>query len=204
MNGSVGCPFSRAKHTFAVAVVVGASVFCLPTQSAAQAFVYPFLGYNFSGDSGCPEITDCEDKNLNWGVSLGAVGGIVGAELEFAHTDNFFGETIGTKTSVTTIMGHFLLAPKFGPIQPYGLAGLGVIRSKAEVTAGTSVDNGENDFGYDIGGGLMVFFGEHVGARADIRYFRSFSAVDLLDLEVLLGEDKLDFGRFSGGVVFKF
>lgn len=195
--------FARAKHMFAVAVVVGAAVLCLPTQSAAQAFVYPFLGYNFGGDSGCPEITGCEDKNLNWGVSLGAVGGIVGAELEFAHTDNFFGETVGTKTTVTTIMGHFLLAPKFGPIQPYGLAGLGLIRSNADVTGGTTLEESQNDFGYDIGGGLMVFFGEHVGARADVRFFQSFSAVNLLGLD-FLREDKLDFGRFSGGVVFKF
>ena len=196
--------FARAKTMFAVAVVVGAAVLCLPTQSAAQAFIYPFLGYNFGGDSGCPEITDCEDKNLNWGVSLGAVGGIVGAELEFAFIDSFFGETSVTKTSVTTIFGHFLLAPKFGPIQPYGLAGLGVIRSNVEVTGGTSLEDGENDFGYDIGGGLMVFFGEHVGARADFRYFRSFSAFDLFDLDVVVDEDKLDFGRFSGGIVFKF
>ncbi len=52
---------------------------------------------------------------------------------------------------MTAIMGHFLLAPKFGPIQPYGLAGLGLIRSNVEVTAGTSVDEGQNDFGYDVG-----------------------------------------------------
>lgn len=193
----------RTNHRPAVAIVVAVAALCLPTPSAAQAFIYPFLGYNFSGDSGCPEITGCEDKNLNWGVSLGAVGGIVGAELEFAHTDNFFGETVGRKTTVTTIMGHFLLAPKFGPIQPYGLAGLGVIRSNVDVTAGTPLEESENDFGYDIGGGLMVFFGEHVGARADVRYFQSFSAVNLLGLD-FLQEEKLDFGRFSGGVVFKF
>jgi opacity protein-like surface antigen len=188
---------------FAVAVVVGAAVLCLPTQSAAQAFVYPFLGYNFGGDSGCPEITGCEDKNLNWGVSLGAVGGIVGAELEFAYTDSFFGETSQTTTSVTTIMGNFLLAPRFGPIQPYGVAGLGLIRSKVDLTAGTSVDEDQNNFGYDVGGGLMVFFGRHVGVRADVRYFRSFSVLNLIDLD-FLRENKLDFGRFSGGVIFKF
>ncbi len=189
----------------AVAVVVGMAVLCLPAQSAAQAFVNPFVGYNFSGDAGCPEITGCEDKNLNWGVSLGAVGGIVGAELEFGYTDSFFGETSQTTTSVTTIMGNFLLAPRFGPIQPYGVAGLGLIRSKVEVTEGTSVDESENDFGYDVGGGLMIFFGRHVGVRADVRYFRSFSVLNLFPSDLdFLRENKLDFGRFSGGVIFKF
>jgi opacity protein-like surface antigen len=194
---------ARTKQMFAVAVVVGVVALGLPAQSAAQAFVNPFFGYNFSGDSGCPEITGCEDKNLNWGVSLGAVGGIVGAELEFAYTDSFFGETSQTTTSVTTIMGNFLLAPRFGPIQPYGVAGLGLIRSKVDLTAGTSVDEDQNNFGYDVGGGLMVFFGRHVGVRADVRYFRSFSVLNLLDLD-FLRENKLDFGRFSGGVIFKF
>jgi opacity protein-like surface antigen len=194
---------ARTKQMFAVAVVVGVVALGLPAQLAAQAFVNPFFGYNFSGDSGCPEITGCEDKNLNWGVSLGAVGGIVGAELEFAYTDSFFGETSQTTTSVTTIMGNFLLAPRFGPIQPYGVAGLGLIRSKVDLTAGTSVDEDQNNFGYDVGGGLMVFFGRHVGVRADVRYFRSFSVLNLLDLD-FLRENKLDFGRFSGGVIFKF
>jgi opacity protein-like surface antigen len=193
----------RTTHMLAVAVVVALAVLCLPAPSAAQVFVNPFLGYNFRGDSGCPEIPGCEDKRLNWGVSLGAVGRIFGAEVEFARTDGFFGETAETRTSVTTIMGHFLLAPRFGPIQPYGLAGLGLIRSNVDATAGTSPDGDQNDLGYDVGGGLMVFFGRHVGARADIRYFHSFNALDFLGLGSLR-DNKLDFGRFSGGVIFKF
>ena len=44
----------------------------------AQGFVSPFIGYNFGGDSGCVEITNCEDKNLNWGVGVGALGSIFG------------------------------------------------------------------------------------------------------------------------------
>jgi opacity protein-like surface antigen len=192
--------FARTRHVFAVATLVGLAVLCLPARSAAQVFINPFIGYNFSGDSGCPDLTGCEDKDFNWGVSLGAVGSIVGGELEFAYTDNFFGEGFETRTSVTTIMGHFLLAPRFGPIQPYGLAGLGLIRSDAESTVGNEE---QNDFGYDVGGGLMVHFGSHVGARADLRYFQSFSALNLLDLD-RVRDDKLDFGRFSAGVVFKF
>jgi opacity protein-like surface antigen len=175
----------------------------LPGPANAQVFVNPFIGYDFSGDSGCPQITRWENKNLNWGVSLGAVGRIVGAEIEIAHTDGFFGETVETKTSVTTVMGHFLLAPRFGPIQPYGLAGLGLIRSKAEVTVGAEADEAQNDLGYDVGGGVMIFFGKHVGARADVRYFHSFNVLRLLDLD-FLRDNKLDFGRFSAGVVFKF
>jgi opacity protein-like surface antigen len=83
------------------------------------------------------------------------------------------------------------------------LPGLGLIRSKAEVTVGAEADEAQNDFGYDVGGGVMIFFGKHVGARADVRYFHSFNVLHLLDLDSLR-DNKLDFGRFSAGVVFKF
>ena len=51
----------------------------------AEGFISPFIGYNFGGDSGCPSISNCEDKNLNWGIGVGAVGGLFGVEAEFAQ-----------------------------------------------------------------------------------------------------------------------
>ena len=45
----------------------------------------------------------------------------------------------------------------------------------------------------------------HVGLRGDIRYFHSFEILDLSKLPALpIQEKKLDFGRFSGALVFKF
>jgi opacity protein-like surface antigen len=171
-------------------------------QAHAQGFVSPFIGYNFSGDSGCPQITNCEDKHVNWGVGFGALGSIVGFEAEYARTSDFFGDTPNQSTEVVTFMGNFMLAPKIGPVQPYGLAGVGLIRTAAE--SGSS-DNDENQFGWDAGGGLMAFFSAHVGIRGDIRYFHSFQLLDLSKLPNLpIGETKLDYGRFSGAVVFKF
>ena len=32
----------------------------------------------------------------------------------------------------------------------------------------------KNDFGLDVGGGVMGFFSDNVGLRGDIRYFRGF------------------------------
>jgi hypothetical protein len=31
----------------------------------AQGFISPFVGYNFGGDAGCPEITGCQDKHTS-------------------------------------------------------------------------------------------------------------------------------------------
>lgn len=170
----------------------------------AQGFVSPFIGYNFGGDSGCVEITNCEDKNLNWGVGVGALGSIFGGELEFAFIPDFFGESNAQSSSVFTLMGNFMLAPRFGPVQPYGTIGLGLIRSHAELTLSGLVQSDEdnNDFGWNVGGGMFIFFGDHFGIRGDIRYFHAFSAVEFVGID--LGDTKLDYGRFSGAFAVKF
>jgi len=170
--------------------------------ASAQGFVSPFVGYNFGGDSGCPEITNCEDKHLNWGLGFGVLGSIVGFEAEFAKTSDLFGSTSNQSTDVVTFMGNFMLAPKIGPIQPYGEAGIGLIRTSVQNAGGT---NDENQIGWDIGGGLMVFFGGHVGLRGDVRYFHSFQLLDTARLPNLpINGTKLDFGRFAGALVLKF
>ena len=171
-------------------------------EADAQGFISPFLGYNFSGDSGCPQITNCEDKHANYGVGLGALGSIVGFEAEFAHTNDFFGESPNASTSVLTFMANLMLAPKIGPIQPFGTGGVGLIRTSLD-SAGQNQD--ENQFGYDVGGGLIAFFSAHVGIRGDVRYFHSFEVLDPARFPNLqIRETKLDFGRFSLAAVFKF
>ena len=189
-----------------IALFAAVFLFAAGARSAqAQGFISPFYGYNFGGDAGCPEITNCQDKRTDYGVSFGALGSIVGFEAELGYTSNFFGETLGNSSNVLTFMGNFMLAPKIGPVQPYGLAGIGLIRTTVE-SVGTS--NDQNQAGWDLGGGLMIFFGEHIGVRGDIRYYHSFQVLDFLNLPNLpslgLGGQKLDYGRAAAAVVFKF
>ncbi len=190
-----------------VAVMFSALFLFAGTRPAhAQGFISPFIGYNFGGDAGCPAILNCQDKRTDWGVSFGAVGNIVGFEAEFGYTKNFFGETVGQTSNVLTFMSNFMLAPKIGPVQPYGLAGLGLIRTSVESLGGVSTSD-QNQFGWDLGGGLMVFFGQHVGIRGDVRYFHSFQVLDFLNLPFTvpgLEGRKLDYGRAAGALVFKF
>src|SRR3982751_7001468 len=100
-------------------------------QANAQGFVSPLIGYNFGGDSGCPQITNCEDKHVDWGLGFGVLGSVVGFEAEFGKTSDFFGSTSNQSTDVLTFMGNFMLAPKIGPIQPYGVGGIGLMRTSA-------------------------------------------------------------------------
>jgi opacity protein-like surface antigen len=99
-------------------------------------------------------------------------------------------------------MGNVMLAPKFGVIQPYGLVGLGLIKTHAEISAVGLLESDNNHFGWDIGGGIIGYLGEHVGVRGDIRYFHAFQDLEILGLPI--ADTKLDFGRASAGVLFRF
>jgi opacity protein-like surface antigen len=173
-----------------------------PRVAGAQGFVSPLIGYDFGGDSGCPQITACEDKKMNVGVSFGSLGSVFGSELEIAYAKNFFGETSGSSSNVLTVMGNVLLAPQFGVVRPYALIGVGLIKTRVEFSPSSVLDSTNNHFGWNVGGGLMIFPSRHIGVRGEIRYFHAFQ-----DLEVLgigLGNTKLDFGRAAAGVVFRF
>ena len=173
-------------------------------ETAAQGFISPLFGYNFGGDAGCPEIEDCEDKKLNIGVGFGAMGPIVGFEAEIAFVDDFFGEAPGLESDVLTAMGNFMLIPKLGPVRPYGTVGIGIIKTNVDFTSESLLSNDSTDFAWNIGGGIMILFGDHVGIRGDIRYFHAFQALEVLGFDLDLGERKLDFGRAAAGMVFAF
>jgi opacity protein-like surface antigen len=190
----------RCLRTVVAAVVV---VLGVASPSSGQAFISPLIGFDFGGDSGCPEVTTCEDRNVNLGVAVGALGGFFGTELEFAYAKDFFGEIPGVSSSVLTLMGNVMLAPRFGPAQPYALIGVGLIKTHTDLNATELLDTDDNHFGWDVGGGLIGFFGEHIGVRGEIRYFHAFQDLRAFFLDVG-SETKLDFGRAAAGVVFRF
>lgn len=173
-----------------------------PPHARAQGFISPSFGYNFGGDSGCLEAFDCEDKNWNFAISAGALGGIVGFEAEWLNEPEFLGETLGESSEVMTVMGNFMLAPRISIVQPYGLVGIGLMRTTVEDVLGEN--ESENQIGWNIGGGLMVFVHPNIAIKGDIRYYHSFEATDLLGIELNRDDNELDFGRAAFGVVFKF
>jgi opacity protein-like surface antigen len=181
----------------ALALIVGA-----PTHARAQAFVSPFIGYDFGGDASCPQITSCENKKLNFGVSLGTTGRVLGFEEELAYAKDFFGTAPSLSSNVLTLMSNAMIIPKIGPVRPYALAGLGLIKTHVEFTPSSVLTSNNNNFGWDVGGGVAAFFGAHAGVRGDIRYFHAFQ--DLNALGFTLSDMKLDFGRASVGLVLTF
>jgi opacity protein-like surface antigen len=171
--------------------------------AAAQGFLSTSFGYNFGGDSGCLTATDCDDKNWNLGGSFGALGPIVGFEVEVMYESEFFGETRDESSDVLTAMGSFMLAPRITIVQPYALAGVGLIRTSVEDRVAGTTDS-ENQIGWTVGGGLLVFVNRHIGLKGDVRYYHAFEALDLLGVDLARDENKVDFGRAAFGVVFAF
>ncbi len=147
-----------------VALVVGIftlGVFALtPAPAAAQDFISPFIGFDFGGDSGCPTASGCEDKNSNLGVAVGKLGALLAASSELGYARDFFGEAPGVDSSVLTLMFNVIVGPKIGPVRPFLLGGLGHHQIARRVDAGSLLDS-SNDFGCNIGGGVMLMFGEH-------------------------------------------
>jgi len=178
-------------------------VFAFPAAARADGFINPFLGYHFGGDEACPTVTRCDNRKINLGVSFGVMGNIVGFEEDLGYAKNFFGtEDAGLQSNVVTLMSNLMIVPKIGPVRPYVVAGFGLMRTTASTTLLSLQVSDNNNVGYDLGGGIMVFFGSHVGIRGDIRGYRSLQ--DLKVFGVVIGDTKLNFGRADAGLVLKF
>ena len=90
-----------------------------------------------------------------------------------------------------------------GPsFRPYFVGGIGLIRSSVQDVDEFFDVTTKNDFGFDVGGGVMAFFSSNIGIRGDIRYFRSFNGSS--DNVTGLGVSDFNFWRGSVGVAFKF
>lgn len=186
----------------AVAFVIAIGMLAAATPASAQGFISPLVGFNFGGDAGCPSVTDCEDKNLNLGVSFGALGNVFGFEQEISYAKDFFGEAPGVSSSVLTVMSNVMLAPNLRVVRPYALIGVGLMKSNVELTQASLLSFNNNAFGWNVGGGLMLFLTDNVGIRGDIRYFHAFQDLELGGFTI--SDTKLDFGRAAGALVFKF
>jgi opacity protein-like surface antigen len=99
-------------------------------------------------------------------------------------------------------MSNAMIIPRIGPVRPYALAGLGLIKTHVEFTPSRVLSSTNNNLGWDAGGGIAAFFGAHAGVRGDIRYFHAFQ--DLKALGFTLSDTKLDFGRASVGLILAF
>jgi opacity protein-like surface antigen len=193
------------RRTLVFTVMLGIMA---PSVARADGMIIPFYGVNFGGDSGQALGNAIDAKRYNWGVTFAYMGaGVLGIEADLARSPDFYGRTDVGGSSVFTATGNLLLGVPIGGqkgvgFRPYGLVGLGVIRSKVDAFSDVlSLDNSKAAF--DFGGGAMFFFGNNVGVRGEVRYFRTFSdlAFDIINVD---RQGRLDFTRGSVGLILRF
>ena len=181
--------------------IVAVGLLAGPSSAHAQGFIGGLIGYNFAGNADCPTLRNCETKHRNLGVTVGTLGKGGGAEFEVSDASDLLVSTGADSSSVRSFMSNGLIGPKIGPVQPFGLVGVGVLRMHTEFTAAAATHT-ENKIGWDAGFGVIVFLG-HVGIRGDIRRFSALGDSDYLR-SITGGDAKLDYGRASGSILIKF
>lgn len=201
--------------TSALALVVFAGA---PTKASADWLFTPYIGWNWGGSAGFSDfLGDFEDefeRRMNFGGSLAYMGGgIVGFEVDFGFSPNFFEQTSGDEdfafgdSNVTTLMANVMVGAPFGGqsgggIRPYASGGLGLIKSRID-DADDLFEVNSTDWGLNVGGGIAGFFSDNVGLRGDVRYFRSLEDNEPDDeFDVALGN--FNFWRGTVGVIFRF
>jgi len=148
------------------ALVVGAT----PGRASADWLFTPFVGSAFGGNANFGDFNNFDDefeRRVTYGGSLGWMGaGIIGAEMDFGWTPNFFENTSGDAdfdfgdSNVTTLMGNLILGVPLGGthgfgIRPYASGGIGLIKSR--VDGGTFFnDLTTNDLGFNAGAGVEI------------------------------------------------
>ena len=168
----------------------------LPSPANAQAFFTPWAGATFKGDAPA--------RKLTYGAAMTFMDRTAGFEIDLGYTPDFFNQQAGlaliADSNVTTAMGSLVIGPRIGRVRPYGVAGLGIVRSRIGATDLFShLDT--NDFGVNAGGGVMIRISRRAWLRGDLRYFRSLQDPSNDNgLDVTLG--KFYFWRGTVGVSF--
>jgi opacity protein-like surface antigen len=185
-----------------------------PAPAAADWLFTPFIGATFGGSANIGgEGEDFEDefeRKLNYGASLAWMGGgAIGFEIDFAYSPNFFGVSSDSDDfdlvgdgNVTTLMGNLVVGAPLGGVRPYASGGIGLLKSRVEDAGEFFEEIDSTDLGFNAGAGVMGFFSENAGIRADVRFFRSMRDADPDGIDLELGQFK--FWRGTVGLTLRF
>jgi opacity protein-like surface antigen len=189
------------RFTIAAALLLLVAV---SRDAAAQGFISPFLGTTLSSPSDAGSHT-----KPGYGVAFGALGKVIGGETEIAYFPELLDNSANAiaKNKIVTFSGNTLIGPTVGRVKPY--VGLGAGNLHLNVTSLSNVvlpnaDFSKNYFTFNVGGGVIGFFTNHLGARGDLRYTRAFG-IKIEDLATTgLSLDKFNFWRATFGLAVKF
>jgi opacity protein-like surface antigen len=163
--------------TNACLICTAAAILTASVQLGADGYVTPWVGLNVASET--------DDGRVSYGATCGYMaGGIFGFEADVSYSPEFFGSTIDFgRSNAITAMGNVILGVPIGGtdgagVRPFISGGLGFIRTHIEAGTVVNVSRSNNEFAYDVGGGMMGFFSEHVGLRGEVRYLRLLHDTD--------------------------
>jgi hypothetical protein len=169
----------------------------IATPASADTYLSAFTGVTFGLDAGAT-------KPIH-GVTISAMGSVLGLEVEYGHAPAF---RVGTRPQFSTLPPNerdvrtFTAGLQIGgnPInrglRPYISAGSGLVRREQQLSTRTGL-------GLYVGAGVVVLLQRHVGVRADLRYLRSFEKVDPKESNYPVVGD-FDFWRGTIAASFRF
>jgi opacity protein-like surface antigen len=185
-------------------IVIAATILVASSarSAAAQTFINPFVGTTLTS----PTASGGSSKP-GFGAAFG-IGKIIGGETEFAYYPELLNNADNglAKSKVISYSAGTLIGPTLGRVKPYGAIGVGGLYLNVTSLASLVIPNpasfSSNYFSVNAGGGVMVFFSNHVGLRGDLRYTKAYG-FNLADLQTTgLALDGFDFWRAGIGLAF--
>jgi opacity protein-like surface antigen len=188
------------RSTCVLAAIVTAALTSTPATASADLRATAF--------GGATRINETNKGTLGAAVTF---GGLLGIEFEAARVwlgslENV--EVVDVQANLTTYMANLVLRVPTGPIQPYGSAGVGLVRVTGDINVpffGNVVSASAQDVAWNVGGGVYLLPSPNVGFRAEVRRFQTGDVnwediVDIGDLPL----PKFDFWRATAGITVKF
>lgn len=205
------------NRTLLTAGALSLALLFAPSPARGDVLLTPFVGTNLGGSASSPLADVVGDPSrMTFGGSLALMsGGIFGIEADVGYTPRFFGrdiEVVGVplslvRNNVLTAMVNLTAGVPIeggsgAGVRPYAVGGIGLVRQQLSAAAGL-VRYDANDLGYNVGGGVMVFFSRNVGLRGDVRHFRTINANPLVDLADLQ-PGGFNYTRATVGLTFRY
>jgi opacity protein-like surface antigen len=185
-------------HTTVVAAALAAVL--APATASADLRATAFAG--------TARINETNKGTFGAAVTFGGLLGIEfdASRISLGSLENV--DIVDVEANITTYMGNLVVRAPTGPIQPYGSAGIGVVRATGDVNipfVGTVVSANAQDVAWNVGGGVYILPAENFGLRVDVRRFQT-GDIEWDDITGIgdLPLPKFDFWRATAGLTIKF
>lgn len=200
-----GWRLASSIGVLAAAIAVPARAF------AADNQVRPFIGSTFHGATSFIDVEKgAEQANLVVGISWVRLGNVFGVDAELADVPGFFeggNSHLVLSSRVTTITGNVIVAAPRRlteyVLRPYFVGGFGLMRVRKD----DSVDAFSISRvlpAFDVGGGVLAFLTNRVGASFELRRFENFHSEASNGVTLNTTQEQLSFWRATFGFVYRY